>query len=462
MDRRTGLGLGILMAAVLLLAGCSTQQGAGGAQLEGTLVSPCGTPLAYKTVYIPGHDPVLTDAEGRFVFDDVQTPYDLVIANAYLLSDWELQEVPVLVYKGMTSLTPEVAAVPAGEGPAAGCSDAVVKGSVYSAAGGEVYGVGAVSSHAFDTYRQTWTPPASEGDPGGYYDLEFSFAPGTSAALTGVLWSSDDETGAVSYVSGVHQTITPADGETTTQDLALQPIGTRSLTVSVELPDGVAIDKIEHRVAAGGQDTGIETRHLYSDDADASGHWILAGPVGQDLGSLLFAQGYYGVSPKSTSAAVQVIGNITFVMGWTLAGDDGAVSVSLPRPTVPMTPLSGGTARPGSVFRWSGSEGATYDVIFIFRQSGPDLSVEVVTSDTSMTLPDLGGAGILYDNIYSGYWEIYSWEGSGLPAGVEAAASLEGVRSLRMLIRGLTVGDSGSATYTMAGSFDFAASSDQE
>ena len=75
MDIRKGFLALMGAATLLILAACGGQQAqTSGQTVSGKLVDICNQPLAYTTVMVPGHDPVLTGADGTFTIENVQTP----------------------------------------------------------------------------------------------------------------------------------------------------------------------------------------------------------------------------------------------------------------------------------------------------------------------------------------------------------------------------------------------------
>jgi len=95
-----------LLSGALLFAGCGNQAPSNsGVEVQGKIIDECGAPLPYKTVVIPGHDPVLTAADGTFTVSNVTAPYDLVIGNA-LLNREGPGELALLIYHGLTKPDP--------------------------------------------------------------------------------------------------------------------------------------------------------------------------------------------------------------------------------------------------------------------------------------------------------------------------------------------------------------------
>jgi hypothetical protein len=103
--RFSALGLTVLGTALLIACDSATGPGPDAITVSGIVVDQNLRPQAGAGVLIPGHPPVVTDAQGAFTVSGVDNPYDLATGL--------LSERGALVYSGLTRTDPLVV-VPAG------------------------------------------------------------------------------------------------------------------------------------------------------------------------------------------------------------------------------------------------------------------------------------------------------------------------------------------------------------
>ncbi|XOB98199.1 hypothetical protein ACMC9I_09845 [Deinococcota bacterium DY0809b] len=431
MNSKRGWFLGALAAGLVMLAGCGTQT-AGGVTVEGKLLDLCGQPLAYKTVFVAGHDPVLTGSDGSFTIEGVQTPYDLIISNAYLMPEAR-QEIPVLIYAGLTKTEPVLWASDAGVPGNDRCAHASVSGSITPTQSSDEYRNGAalvlgpyVSADDF----------AYSADPS--YNLNLYFDPDRAgdATLLGLQWRRDLTSGnATAFLAAKRTPVTLEDGGAVNQDLALEGIQSRDLSVGVELPEVMSLEEVAHYVTLDGKTLPLQTASLDPDQTDANGRFQLVGPVGAGTGSAVVAWATYGgLGPLGRYGSLDLSGIEGYASAWQqVPAEDNAVTLSLPDPLVPIAPLNGATIDFDTAFSWAGPEGALYDVIIGLDQPGPDVSVEVITSRTKLQLPDLSDMGMRFDNALYGYWALVGFGGAAVPGSADDLASPESIDFLAPL-----------------------------
>lgn len=463
MHSKRGWFIGTLAAGLLLLAGCG-QQGAGGTTVEGKLVDLCGQPLPYKTVFVPGHEPVLTAEDGSFTLTGVETPYDLVVSNAYLFPDVR-ERAAVLVYRGLTKSDPVVWANDASRPRRDTCAHASASGAITPA-------------RTTDEYRNgvaLMAGPYVEGEEYAYdenYDVGLYFNPDLAGENNGVLfgiqWRRDTDTNdAIEFLAAKKLTVSLEDGTSLSQDLALDQEGievsSRDLSVDVQLPGVMDLEGVEHYVTVGGKTLPFETAYMDANEADGDGRFAMVGPVGEGLGSMLRAGALYGGGGGFYSAegvGTLDLGSIAgAAIAWQqAAADSGEVTLGFPDPVVPIVPVSGATINLDTVFAWSGPEGALYDVVWVVDQYGDDFSIEVITTDSRLELPDLSGMGLRFDNARYVYWVVAALGGEAVPADVDALASEEAAGALVPLYldEGTPPAGSGYLCFVDAGEFAFA------
>ena len=449
MSAKKGLFLGMLAAVLLVVSGCGTQ-GSGKATLQGKLVNLCGSPIAYKTVYVPGHDPVLSDADGSFTVEDVAAPYDLVIANAYFLED-ETGETPILVYQGLTEMEPTVAVRTFGDADKDGCNYVTVGGSLSSEDAGTNYAVVTSTDYSVSKITASWQEENT-------YSLNQYVAPGDRVYLQSLFWNEGDDGQIATFVGEAHDSFV-SNGEDATKNLQFAPITTGSASVSVTAPVGVIFSSVRHYAYVEGYPAAVQLETKKDSDA-VDGKIAFATPNAEGWGSLFFATGKIGLETESVtgSGIATTRGDVGV---WRRVPDNGSaeVDMQLPDPLVPIVPLNGATIDSGSSFSWMGPEDAVYFASFNLRYDGGSASIQVITKNTSLTLPDLASLGLNMDGVGKGYWLVGYWKSNGLPDSVDEAATLESVRKLALLWNGAYPTDEGEIGFALGGFFLFAGES---
>ncbi|GEM90331.1 carboxypeptidase-like regulatory domain-containing protein [Oceanithermus desulfurans] len=469
MHNQRRMFLGALAAGLLLVAGCSTQQAQGpvGVEVQGTLVDLCGQPVPYNTVYVPGSDPVLTDAEGHFTITGVQTPYDLVINNVYLSEFAGEGDASLLVVRGLTRTDPYLAVNPRN---GSSCASASVAGTLTPASPSDITTKEAVAL-LLPPYRNR----DFSYDDTFFTSLRFDPALAGDATLLGLRWQTDADDNAVAFsdparsdLGAAVASVTLQDGgDVTGQTLALSPegISTRTVTASTELSAVMSLAEVGHYVTYQGEDTRIRTGRFSIDGGTAETSFSFAAPTGSDLGSLISAEAYYGEG----RGIFKSLGNTTpldlssidgSVVVWRQVPSEGdAVTLSFPDPVVPYAPVSGSVVKPcETVFRWTGPEGALYDVVFglWFPSTDQSLAVEVLTADTELAIPSYADLGGVPDANAYVWWFLQAAAGEALPTSVDEVASAAGAQTAAAMNMGYALpGASGYRFWVDAGQFSF-------
>jgi len=467
MDIRKGFLALIGAATLVILAACGGQQAqTSGQTVSGKLVDMCNQPLAYTTVMVPGHDPVLTGADGSFTIEDVQTPYDLVVSNATLAPMGMYTrgpELSLLVYQGLTKTDPYLMVMPTRGSTTESCAETSVEGNITPANADDDYATAFVLP-PYASYDEPWYDSDS-GTVSYSMDLEYDPAAAGTATLLGVGWRHDAE-GKVQFYGADEKTLTltSSGGSLTNQNLDLNEhaLENRSLTVNVQMPSMMSLDKVVHYLTLNGVNLPLETEEVSATASQTS--YTVTGPSGAGLGSLVSAQAHYG--SLSGSAAGPAPLDISSMNGqvWVWqrvenGADNASVTLSFPDPVIPVTPLSGATIDPANTtFRWVGPDDhPLYNVAFIMSQDyGPDFMIDVVTSNDEIRIPDLGSIGISYDNMIEGAWLLSAVHGQDLPATVDDLASSDSAQFLpSFFASSVTPAESGYTFTTFAGSFMF-------
>ena len=420
MTKKSAVFIGIAAFLALLFTGCGAPQGSGSVTVEGTLIDPCGQPQPYTTVYIPGQEPALSDAEGHFTFTDVASPYDLVVAGAHLLND-RPSRISVLVYQGLTRTDPVIVAA-TDRHTLAGCERMSVSGSIEPVRDSAAYrnGVGIVAGQAAAGGNFAY-----DADPA--YELSLAYEPGVSkASLFAMQWRRDTSNwDAVEYLGYTRRQIT-LDGEELTQDLNLStPMGSRPVRVTLAAGAPLPLESIGQFVSVDGENLNIRTSRMYPPEAE-NGVYNFVAPVADGVQPLMVARTYYGSEVEAGSVGGRSLEGVgAEILFWKrAAADEDSIEMTMPDPVVPIAPLAGSQLIDfeGARFSWAGPEGAVYDSIFDLGRTG--YSIEVVTASTSIEIPNLRDVGLAYrnDRIDRVRWRIYALGGEGAPTSVDEVA----------------------------------------
>ena len=471
MDFRKGLLVFIGATALLILASCGGQRGSGGGPsggqtISGKLVDVCNQPLAYITVAVPGHDPVLTGADGSFTIENVQTPYDLVVNSATLMSGGMSlvgSTTSFLVYEGLTKTDPYLMVIPTAGAGKDTCAYTKVEGTVSNVH---------TNSHVATAL---FLPPYKDGDVDDSnasfnYTRELHYDPAAAgeATLLGVGWTTDAH-GKVQFYGADAKTLTltATGGSLTGQDLDLstKPLGNRDLTVRVQLPSVMSLKSVKHYLTFGGINLPIQTREVSA--TAGTTEYTVTGPTGASLGSLVSAQARYGGLVTSLAGPAPLDLSNTSGSAWVWqrvsnGAGDATVTLPFPDPVIPVTPLNGATIDPANTaFHWVGPDDhPLYNVMFVLMKrvgsSYMRYLVDVVTSDDELRLPDLGSLGFAYDDLALGAWYISAVHGEGLPATADDLASSDAAQYLpSFFISDITPAGSGYTIMTYDGWFFF-------
>ena len=441
MNSKLGWFLGALAAGLVMLAGCGTQT-AGGVAVEGKLLDLCGQPLPYNTVYVPGTEPILTDAQGNFTIEGVKVPYDLVVNNAYVSDVADGADATIVVFRGLTRTDPYLVVHPIG---GSSCAEATVQGSLSPASPTDIDTAEAVAA-MLGNYQDV----DYDNDT---YSLALGFDPATAgdATLLALRWQVDADGNAAAFsdptrddLGAVAAGVAVEDGTSASKDLTLgTDVGTRTFDVAYRLPSVMSLSSVQHFVTYAGEATPIRTAR-FSFKGTPPDTLSFAGPTGMELGSLVRATAGYGdlgrlLSLDSTGALdLSSVGGEVEVWQQVAEGTD-QVTLQFPDPVVPIAPNFGSVITPGdTVFRWVGPEGLLYDVVFglYSYDTGMEYAVEVITGDQEVTIPSYEDLGGLVQTNGEAYWMIEAAKGDGLPATMDELASADGAQALVALAMG--------------------------
>jgi len=460
MDIRKGFLALMGAATLLILAACGGQQTqTSGQTVSGKLVNMCNQPLAYTTVMVPGHDPVLTGADGTFTIENVQTPYDLIVNNATLAPEGRAY-LSLLVYEGLTKTDPYLMVIPTRGSTTDSCAEASVKGDITPANEDDYYATAFVLPPYAD-YDEPWYDSGTS-TVSYSMDLEYDPAAAGAATLLGVGWRRDADNKVQFYGADEQEiTLTSSGGDLGTKnlDLTQNELGNRDLEVSVQLPSLMSLYKVYHYLTLNGVNLPIETESVSPEDNQTT--FTLTGPTGAGLGSLVSAQARYGSRLIKSLAATSPL-DLSNIRGkvwvWQRIGaDTSSATLSFPDPVIPVSPLSGATINKDTAFRWIGPDGLLYNVLFHMEQFyGPDIAVDVVTNNSEVRIPDLSSLGLSLENVVYGEWLISAAHGDNIPATVDDLASSDSAQYLpSFYVSDGAPGESGYTFTVEAGTFFF-------
>ncbi|WP_457629993.1 carboxypeptidase-like regulatory domain-containing protein [Oceanithermus sp.] len=416
--------LALLAAALLALAGCAGETGAATRTVSGLLLDPYGQPVAYTTVAIAGAAPVLTDPEGRFEIDGVPAgPYDLLISgvrpgfgeamaagNVYAAS----AGYSLLVYVGLTQDELSLTVFPAGAGDAP--HSAQVDGLLNpqrSAADEDVEatknGVWVVAEPYCNSYKFASNPDGDER-----YGVRLGYGPDAEveARLGAARWTEDELGNAASFL-GFYSGSVGLNGGELAKDIQLQELEpadrARAVNVSLNLPEGYELYGARHYLTTSPLGGGVMTGYLDSEDLEEASPMTFS----------FVRPGAAGVySNVSVDAGYELGGAWGDVYLWWV-GDDTDAELAVPAPLIPLAPLDGSEIDAGTRFSWSGPDGALYVAgVMLGTYNAGLISIAVVTTEKSFTVPDLASLGINFDDfaIGDGAWAVAALGGQGVPA----------------------------------------------
>jgi len=387
--------LALTALAAVLLAACGTSKVVSTVRVEGVVTNMVGVPSAGVRVLIPGKSVVTTDADGRFVFEDVTIPYTLIV---------EQETGKYVIYEGLTRTDPQPSAA-----NDTGSFTVTIEGEVQGTTSGNRLGLQLVSRNAL--YTQSF---GASDTATGYSFNTTLYKPTTTAELYALEWSRGADGNVQDYIAfgRYANTLDLVAGATlSNRNIALTTIAaTHDLTVSTSGPSEL------------NPKTYIAGVRFADEDVPAYpilGYVELSPPDA----------GYTARSPNLTDVqmllgAAYMNGGDLFSIVWESVPATATSHVLSAPDLVALTaPEDGGTVSVGSSLGWEGPEGALY---LTYLQG--DLELTFITADTSVSLPDLSPFGADYgSNAYS--WQIIAFRFGGVMEGEVDQAVAPGISS---------------------------------
>lgn len=388
----TGGGVGSLPGTTPPDAGTqSSPPDAGPSTLtvNGTVIGTDGLPPDHVvSVIVSGNAPVTPATDGTFSVSGVVAPYDVTVidgaGNAAIVYKQLSRPDPVLLGAALSrqlSNSASVSGTVSGDG-------FPQTGSRYTAVAVDRTGGG----------WQYWT--AADGT---FTVPNVSWA-GSSAIATRIyaLQYEVDSNGLPSrYLGYASASMTLASGGTFNESLGLVPVNASNITGAVHVPS--AYTRTDRRMYLRFGDTFAD----YFDDASTSDGFSYLTPQAPEGDVLLEA-----VATKNGTKSIHCT---------PAAFNASNVSLNLiPGPEV-LLPTDGATQVDSQIqFSWTGFQGGAHLVIFAPSPGTAGPEVEVVTTATSATLPDLSAYGMSLPHGASYRWEVLGF--APLPT-MDAAAS---------------------------------------
>lgn len=359
---RRRLFVALLPAVVLLLAACG---GPSVVTVRGTIVDQLQNPIPNADVLV-NDVKTSTASDGTFSVPDVQPPYDVAVS------------VPggffVQLFLGLTAASPTL------ESPGAySFHQATIAGSLGSAAfqsaeAGLVLPAGSTLALGAAMVSQ------GSGPTYGPATVKFGGASTRSTTLYGLRALVDSNGNPTSFTGYGTLHVDLHDGDTLTGlTIPMASVTSDLVNGSIVAPSGYSLTDGHFVLRFGdGSNRGIVGLPL----ANAAPTGTFSGqvvPVATGIG--------YGLAASASDGA-------NAVMGYgTVPGPGSSATLDLPDAAVPTAPADGATnVSASTVFHWTALPDAVY-IARLVPVSGPGPSIDIMTRQTSMSLPDLSALG---------------------------------------------------------------------
>ncbi|MEJ2289856.1 MAG: carboxypeptidase-like regulatory domain-containing protein [Deinococcales bacterium] len=390
-----------LLASIVVLAGCG---GPTIVTVEGTVVDQLQDPVPNATVLVDGHT-TSTAADGTFSVANIQPPYDVAVSapGALIVQDFQglTGASPTLVDPGAQSLHHASIAGALGTDP----FQSNEAGIALPTGASPAYGAAMVSNGA--------------GPAFGPATVTFGGASNRSTTLYGLRALVDSSGIPTSFTGFGTLQVDLHDGDTLTGlTIPMAAVGNGTVSGHLDAPSGYSLTSQVFVLLVGGTSTGgivgVPLAHA-TPTGTFSGQPV---PVASEI--------RYGVAGRATDAT----GNVA--MGWGgLASQPGAsVAFELPSAATPTAPPDHATnVTSSTTFRWTALPNGIYIVRLTPTQSGTGPAIDIMTRNTSLTLPDLSAIGAA---IPAGTAYTLTVLGAGPLASVDEAAGVHGLWNIEL------------------------------
>ncbi len=414
----------LAVAGALLLSFCSNNSGnpnggntdgIGTLNVNGKVVNQAGQVSANVPLVIKSGAAfsvtTSTFADGNFVVANVPTPYDVTVIS--------LNPTGATVSVGLTSATPTVLDM-LSSSPFTGGGSASLSGTVTGGIGFPAPGDYKTSVLFASAELQTNDYLVADNTTGGYstddayFDFDGESLPVTwlgPATTTGTVHALQSEAAfgdePITYSGyGFKENVSLANGSVVTgQDIALTAVATAAFSGTYTPPAGYTVDQREMALKFG-------SGGLMLLEFDPSSTEAFSYNTPKILGATLVL----------ASTAVKLGEAYSSVINLGLAVDATGVAITSPAAAELNLPLEGATGvTTGTPFSWTAVPGAVHLVVMgLSGAPGSSVTYVFLTSDTTVTLPDLTSAGLSLPASNRYGWMVY---GVGPYADVEAASA---------------------------------------
>jgi hypothetical protein len=396
------VGLGLLIVGI---EGCSGGGGGSGGGLPtgnltvtARVIAPTGQPVPDVAIWISGHGPFRTDANGEVTVQGMPSPYEALIVDG--------AEATAHFWPALTRPDPTFTVTRSLNSSTGASIDGTVTGGI---------GFPVPPTHQTDVYvalHDALGGSSNQADPttGAYTfsNLIWSGAIETEATLYGLQYLKDANGDPVSFTGfgSLAVPVLSASSSLTAQDIALAPVPTTTITGMVSLAPGLTslTEALILQPAAGGFFTASTS------GSNPLPSFSLAAPVVPGLArNLLAVAGDY-----------QQLSFI-YVMAANLPDPATNLVVSVPHPTGHVLPIDGVTdVGHDTLFQVTPSAGRVFDVTFS-PVSGIGPTIHVHTAEPTLTIPDLSSFGVVIPPGAEYQWSVVA---QGPLASLDEAATV--------------------------------------
>jgi hypothetical protein len=364
--RGAAIAIAVSLAALLLLTSCSAP---GGSQpttvtVRGRVLDELLSPIANASILIDG-SVTTTAADGTFAANGVYAPYDVVVAPSGTTHAWD--------FEGLTRSDPTLSLYSVGTGHAATVAGTVGGGTLQSNEQAFL-----VPGGTTRTDRNVQMGPGGGSAFGPGYIAWNSVDPlDTTLYALGALF--DNSGNPTSYTRFGSLAIALRDGDARTGlVIPTQAVQTAAVSGGLSAPSGYTL--------TGG-------RMLLRFGSGSAGAML-----GIPLANLSLATGTFSntMVPEASGIAYGVAGAASGpsgqgVLAWgEVSGPGQAATLTLPPGPSTTSPLGGAAnVAAGATFSWTAVPGAVYMVDLSPHNNGSGNGLSIVTTQTSLTLPDL-------------------------------------------------------------------------
>lgn len=330
--------------------------------VNGTVTGFLGRPLAGVDVTI-GDDMVTTDEDGAFAITGVTAPYDARVVD----------DNGATIFLGLTRTDPSLHLYsPDGVYHTAEIDGVMSGGAGFPNPSQHVF---AVAFDGFDTHDESWSYSIGNG-PSYHLQPQWYGTAAQEGTVVALQWHQVDNGHPLDYDGvGVIDVVVSDGGVFADQDIVLQPVGTAVVAGTLGIPPEAAYSQVRMFVGVG-----EEASVFVGYEDDPGDTYSFAAPDGGDAW-------------MSTTLIAGVGSSGVFVFRTGIAPDTLDADLDIPTLATWTGPANGGVIADDSMLQWSGIADAVSVVLLTCDEA--DVSVRIVTADSSTPIPDLADLGTL-------------------------------------------------------------------